>query len=230
MESLPEQIDVLKQQIRELGGLAEQAISRVIQSLVRYDRMLAKAVIAADQDIDLREVDIEQRCVAILADHHPTGSDLRFVVAALKINNDLERVGDLAANIANTVLQLVDNERFQRVGGCDAMARKAQAMLNDSLQALLSHDTKLARKTIAADDDVDEMQRRIQRRIEQAIDRTPENVTSLMQLDFVVRQLERVGDMATNIAEDVIFMVEGTIVRHESLRRRRGGPASGRIF
>ena len=222
MNGLPEQIDTLKRQIRELGGLAEQAISRVVHALVRYDTILAQSVVAADEEIDLKEIDVEQHCLAILADHHPTGEDLRFVVAVLKINNDLERVGDLAANIAKIVLHLVDNERFQRVGGCDTMASQAQAMLNNSLQALVSSDVSLARQVIAADDEVDEMQRRIQRRIEQAIDRTPENVRPLMQLDFVVRQLERVGDMATNIAEDVIFMVEGRIVRHQSLRRGPG--------
>lgn len=230
LAELQQHIDDLKRRIHDLGGLVEQAISQAIAALGRYDTMLAKATIAADEKIDLLEIEVEEQCLAILTDHHLDSADLRFVVAVLKINNDLERVGDLAVNIAKTVLQLVDNERFQQVGGCRSMATEAEAMLRDSLQALINRDVRLARKVINADDEVDDWQRRIQRSIEKAIDRTPENVTTLMQLDFVVRQLERVGDMATNIAEDVIYMVEGKIVRHQSLRGRSGGPSAGRIF
>lgn len=230
METLPEQIDDLKQQIRTLGALVEQAISQVVVALVRYDTMLAKAVIVADQKIDLHELQVEERCLRILADHRPQDDDLRFVVAVLKINNDLERVGDLAVNVARTVVQLVDTERFQRVGGCDTMARRAQNMVHNSLQSLLNHDARQARNVIAADDEIDEMQRTIHRRIESAIDRRPDDVTTLMQLDFIVRQLERVGDMATNIAEDVVYLVEGKIVRHESLRKRLNRPLPGRFL
>ena len=228
MDTLPTQLDRLKQEIRQLGELAEQAVARAIEALVRHEPMLAKAVIDADQTLDLHEIKVEERCLAILAGYHPVENDLRLVVAVLKINNDLERVGDLAVNIADTVLHLVDNERFQRVGGCDKMAVKAQAMLQDSLQAFMDHDATLARKVIQRDDDVDDWQRRIQRRIEQAIDRSPEHVTPLMQLDFVIRQIERVGDMATNIAEDVIYLVEGKIVRHTWHSQQRGRPDARR--
>ena len=230
MDGLPRHLDRLKRKISELGDLVEQVVSQAVQALVRYDKMLAKAAIATDQKVDLLEIDVEESCLTVLADEHPTGADLRFVVAVLKINSDLERIGDLAANIAETVLKLVDTERFQRVGGCDRMAKKAQDMLHDSLRALVDQNISLARQVISSDDEVDNMQRAIQRKIETAIDRSPDNVTTLMRLDFVVRQLERVGDMATNIAEDVIYMVEGKIIRHESLRRKLARPSSGRIF
>jgi phosphate transport system protein len=230
LDTLPKQIECLQQEVFDLGDLVEQAVAQAVQAFLGYDKMLAKAAVVTDQKVDLQEVEVEEHCLAILADHHPKGKDLRFVVAVLKITNDLERTGDLAGNIAERVLKLVDNERFQRVAGCDRMANRAQTMLHESLQALLQGDTQLARKVIADDDAVDDAQRAIQRRIEQAIDRSPDNVTTLMQLDFVVRQLERVGDMATNIAEDVIFMVEGKIVRHESLRRQLSRPSPGRIF
>lgn len=229
MNEISPQLEALKRDILQLGNMVEQAIAQAINALIKYDRMLARAVIAADESIDRKEVDVEKQCLEILSAHRPSGGDLRFVVTVLKVNNDLERIGDLAVNIAETVAELVDCERFERVGGCDAMAKKSQAMLRDSLQALLQGDVKLARQVIAADDEVDEHQRTIQRRIEQAIDRLPENVRPLMQLDFVVRQLERVGDMATNIAEDVIYLVEGKIVRHLSGQQTHGRSAPGRI-
>jgi phosphate transport system protein len=221
---------VLKTHIRELGRLVELAISRTIEALIKYDRMMAKAVLASDDDIDRKEVIVEEACIKVLSDFQPTGSDLRFVVAILKINNDLERIGDLAVNVAGTVLKLVDCERFQRVGGCDELAARAEAMVNMSLKALVASDIRLARQVIASDDEVDELQRGIQRRIEDAINRIPDDVTPYMQLDYVVRQLERIGDMATNIAEDVIYMVDGKIVRHADARAPLAGNSAKPIF
>jgi phosphate transport system protein len=205
--------------MRQLGALTETSIARAIESLTRYDLMLAKAVVADDEQINLAEVGVEEKCLEILECERPEGRRLRFVVAALKINNDLERVGDLAVNIAKAVTQMADSERFHRVSGCEKMASDALEMLRNSLHAWADRNVEQARAVIASDDVVDEHQRSIQIRIQDSIERQPENIRSLMLLDFVIRQLERVGDMATNIAEDVIYMVEGVIVRHDSLRR-----------
>ena len=138
-------------------------------------------------------------------------------MAILKINNDLERIGDLAVNIAETTQRLINIERFRFVGSCDKISRTAQSMFEESLKAFAKRDVYLARTIISADDEVDRLQTSMQRRLQQEIDRVPENVGPLMQLDFIIRQLERIGDMATNIAENVIYMVEGKIVRHSSI-------------
>lgn len=211
---LQKHIDRLKYRILAVGGLVETAIARSISALVQRDAALASAVIAADAYIDRAEVEVEEDCVRILEDHQPVGNDLRFVVAVLKINSSLERMGDLAENIAEAVISLSACERFRRVGGCREMAEKAQAMVHKSLQALVHGDTLLAREVSRDDAAVDRLQRQISERIEIELERCPENAPPLMQLSYLTRQLERLGDMATNVAEDVIYMVEGQIVRH----------------
>ena len=214
--SLADRIDDVKRRILNIGDLVEVAISRAIAALLEGDRMLAGSVVAADAHIDRKEVEVEQQCIGILLGHHPENGDMRFIIATLKINNDLERVGDLAVNIAKTVVKLVDHEGFRRLAGCKEMAGKAEAMLHRCLKALVDSDVNLARKVIAADDEVDNLHKVLEKQIARELDRNPEHAAHLLKLAHVARQLERVGDMATNIAEDVIYMVEGKIVRHAS--------------
>ena len=217
VDGLQENIQRLKRRILAVGSLVETAIARSISALVHRDKSLAKAVIKADAEIDRAEVEVEEDCVRILEEHQPTGTDLRFVVASLKINSDLERMGDLAENISDAVISLSECERFRRVSGCREMAEKAQAMVGKSLQALVDGDVDLAREIPRNDEAVDRLQRQITERIEIELERCPENAPQLMQLCYLIRQLERLGDMATNVAEDVIYMVEGQIVRHEAI-------------
>jgi phosphate transport system protein len=209
------QIAELESQLVDLGTMVQAAISRSISALLRHDTLLARAIIKEDEAIDRAEVEVEEMCVEILDTLHPTGEDLRFVIAVLKINDSLERIADLAENVAEIVVEVGDWERFRRVKGIEELGEQAQYMVNRSLQALVQRDTETARAVIANDDRVDELFEQIKRRIEWELDRIPENANPLLKLEHVTRQFERMGDIATNIAEEVIYFVEGHIVRHK---------------
>jgi phosphate transport system protein len=213
-KQLPRQIDALKQQILFVGTLVEEAIAKAISALIDRDRALASSVIEADNEIDRMEVDVEEEVLKILALYQPVAADLRFVVAVLKINNDLERMGDLAKNVAKRVVFLADCERFDLPVDFRGMATRVKSMVKDSLDALVNADTLLAHKVRESDDDVDVQRRTIEKQIEQQIAAHPDRTDCLIRLSSVARHLERIADMATNIAEDVIYMVEGEIVRH----------------
>ncbi len=213
-KQLPRQIDGLKQKILFVGTLVEEAITKAISALINRDSKLAKAVLDADTEIDTMEVDVEEEVLKILALYQPVAADLRFVVAVLKINNDLERMGDLAGNIAKRVLFLASCERFDLPPEVRPMAARTQSMVKESLDALVNSDVVLAQKVRESDDEVDNLRRTIEKEIEQQIAQHPERTDCLMRLSSVARHLERIADMATNIAEDVIYMVEGEIVRH----------------
>ncbi len=213
-KQLPRQIEGLKQKILFVGTLVEEAIAKAIVALNNRDRNQANAVIEADADIDRMEVEVEEECLKILALYQPVAADLRFVVAVLKINNDLERMGDLAKNIAKRVVFLADYEMYELPVDYRDMAARAKSMVKDSLDALVNADTALAQKVRESDDEVDIQRRTIERQIEEQIAQHPQRTEGLLRLSSVARHLERIADMATNVAEDVIYMVEGEIVRH----------------
>lgn len=205
----------LESRIFDLGTMVQVSISRAITALVRHDSMLARAIIREDEEIDRAEVEVEELCIDILETLHPVGEDLRFVIAILKINDSLERIADLSENIAKVIVEVGDWERFRRVAGIVELGEQAQDMVQRSLESLVQRDTSLARTVIQADDRMDELYEQIKRRIEWELDRIPENANPLLKLEHVTRQFERMGDIATNIAEEVIYFVEGTIVRHK---------------
>ncbi len=211
---LQRQIDALKQKILFLGTLVEEAIAKAISALVKRDRALARAVIDEDDEIDRMEVEVEEDVLKILALYQPVAVDLRFVVAVLKINSDLERMGDLAGNIAKRVVFLTGNERFELPGDFRGMALRVQWMVKTSLDALVNADASLARQVREADSEVNARRREIDQTIEKQIQSNPERAESLLRLAGVSRHLERLADMACSVAEDVIYMVEGSIVRH----------------
>jgi len=213
-KQLPRQLDGLKQKILFVGTLVEEAIAKAISALINRDRQMADNVIQSDDEIDRMEVDVEEECLKILALYQPVAADLRFVVAVLKINNDLERMGDLAKNIAKRVVFLSKAERFDLPVDFRDMAMRVKSMVKASLDALVRADTSLAQGVRLSDDEVDAQRRTIERQIEAQIAAHPDRTEGLMRLASVARHLERLADMATNIAEDVIYMVEGEIVRH----------------
>ena len=210
------QIESLKERILRLGTLVEEAISKSITALINRDTSLAQGVIYNDSDIDAMEVEVEEECLKMLALYQPVAADLRFVVAALKINNDLERMGDLARNIAKRVTQLEGGDPYDLPPEIRTMATQAQEMVRQCLDAVVKRDPTLARQVREEDDIVDEARQRIQRRVLQGIKDHPENVENLLRINSVSKHIERIADMATNIAEDVVYMVEGDIVRHRS--------------
>ena len=211
------QIAQLKDSILRFGTIVEESISRSNIALFKQDIALAQKVIANDAEIDRLEVELEEECLKVLALYQPVAADLRFVVAALKINNDLERIGDLASNIAKTVSQLTTTGPFKLPEESSSMAKQAEEMVKNSLDAVVKADPDLARQVREEDDLVDAGRQAVRKLVIQQIQKNPEKVESLLQINSVSKHLERIADMATNIAEDVIYMVEGEIVRH---RRR----------
>ncbi len=213
-KQLPRQIDALKQKFLFVGSLVEEAIAKAISALINRDLNLANTVIESDEEIDRMEVDVEEEVLKILALYQPVAADLRFVVAVLKINNDLERIGDLAKNIAKRAAFLSQYEYYDLPVDFRGMANRAQSMVKKSLDALVNSDAALAQKVRDSDDEVDEMRAAIEKEIERQIATHPERTDYLIRIASVARHLERIADMSTNIAEDVIYMVEGEIVRH----------------
>lgn len=208
------QIAQLKDSILRFGTIVEEAISRSNTALFKQDVELAQKVMANDGEIDRLEVELEEECLKILALYQPVAADLRFVVAVLKINNDLERIGDLASNIAKTVSQLTTSGPFNLPEEISIMAKQAEEMVKNSLDAVVQADPDLARQVRDDDDVVDAGRQAVRTLVMQQIKKNPEKVESLLQINSVSKHLERIADMATNIAEDVIYMVEGEIVRH----------------
>jgi phosphate transport system protein len=189
-------------------------VQMAVQALLERNAALARTVEGRDDDIDKREVEIEEDCLKILALHQPVAIDLRFIIAAMKINNDLERVGDLAVNIARKALSFIEEPAIEIRLDIAGMWQKTHAMLRDSLDALVNLDGPLAIDVCRRDDEVDRIKREIRVGAEEQIRREPEKVRPLMRLLAVSRNLERIADCATNIAEDVIYMSEGRIIRH----------------
>jgi len=210
------QIDHLKEKILRVGTLVEEAFSKSITALINRDMALAQRVMASDEEIDRMEVEVEEECLKILALYQPVAADLRFVVAVLKINNDLERMGDLARNIAKRVAQLSTGAAVDLPPEIRTMSMLAQDMVKQSLDAVVNADPTLARQVREEDDAVDEARQQIRRRILQGIKAQPEQLENLLRINSVSKHIERIADMATNIAEDVIYMVEGDIVRHRT--------------
>ena len=208
------QIELLKERILSVGALVEAAISEAVSAFSAGDASAARRVVERDSQIDQLEIEVEEECLKILTLYQPAASDLRFVIAVLKINNDLERTGDLAANIAKRVLFLVENPAPNVEVDFRAMAARAQSMIKDSLAALVQADINLAYEVRRSDDILDDMRRQLHQRIRSAVRRMPEQTEPLLKLYAVAKHLERIGDMATCIAADVIYMVNGDIVRH----------------
>ncbi len=210
------EIEKLKKKLLSLSAIVEDTVYHAVRALKERNAELAQQVIDADYDIDEREVDIEEECQKILALHQPVANDLRHIIAVLKINAELERIGDATVNIGERVLFLVSEEPVEFPFDFPAMAQKAQAMLHKSLDALVNLNPALAYEVIAADDEVDAMNRDMYGLIEKCIRGDPARVDTYIHLLGISRHIERIGDHASNIAEDVIYLIEGKIVRHRT--------------
>jgi phosphate transport system protein len=208
------EIEKLKAKVLTLSAMVEEAVFKAVKAVEQRDIALADRVKESDREIDTMEVEIEEDCLKILALHQPVAIDLRFIIAVLKLNNDLERIGDLAVNIAHRARSLSKLEGTPELLDFQGMASKVKAMLRKCLESLVHMDTNLARAVCAADDEVDALNRHMYERVHAAIKRNPEQSDKLIHLFAVSRNLERIADHATNIAEDVIYMIQGEIVRH----------------
>jgi len=211
------EIETLKKKILAVGAAVEERISQAIIAVVKRDAVLAQQVAEGDDEIDEMEVEVEEDCLKILALYQPVAIDLRFVVAVLKMNNDLERMADTAVNIARRAEYLATQPQADLPHSLTDMTQKVQKVVNQSLDALVQGDTTLARKVCVADREVDQLNKEMHVRVQQEIRAHPEQVERLIHTLSISRHLERIGDLATNVAEDVIYTVEGEIVRHRTL-------------
>ena len=203
----------LKRRVLKLGRMVQSSITHAMTAVCAQDKELATAVIKEDEQIDQMEIAIEEYCLTILEQIRPVREDLRLVVAVLKINATLERIGDLAENIAKAVRKVDDWDGFERVPGCQEMAERSHAMLRRALESLVTRDAQMARHVMHDDHFIDDLRAEIEKKLAAAMDESTAS-SALLRLEYVTRQLERIGDLATNIAEDVILMITGHIVRH----------------
>lgn len=208
------ELDKIKKKILSLGALVEERVRMTSDAVDNRDAVIAQKIVDTDWEIDEMEVEVEEECLKILALHQPVAVDLRFIVTAIKINNDLERIGDQAVNIAERVLIIAKRPEMNFVFDYAPMAEKAEAMLKMSLDALVNMDVDLAFKVITMDDEVDAIKTLAYDRIKAAIKESPARVGYLINLLLISRHLERLADHATNVAEEVIYLIEGEIVRH----------------
>jgi len=211
---MQKEIESLKTQLLSLAAIVEESVQQSVHSLESRDLAMARKVIDGDEQVDRLEVQLEEECLKVLALHQPVAIDLRFLVVLLKINNDLERIADLAANIAERAIALVELPRIVPPFDLPEMALHAKKMLEMSLNSLVELDIDKTKKILAMDDHIDTMHAENFRHIKERILRKPDELDPLTQYLTVSRHLERIADLATNIAEDVYYMIEGEIVRH----------------
>jgi phosphate transport system protein len=217
---LQKELEKLKKQILSLGAMVEEQFNMAIKAVETKDHDMAVRVIDSDHNIDEIEVEVEEECLKVLALHQPVAVDLRFIVAVIKINNDLERIGDEAVNIAERVAYIASRPNVPVRFDYRLMAEKTKAMVNRSLDSLVNLDVELAYQVRLQDDEVDKINREIYEQIREVIREYPDRGGYLINLFSISRHLERIADHATNIAEEVIYMVEGVIKRHPRSQKR----------
>ena len=208
------ELDKIKRMILKLGALVEERVRMAVESVENKDSATAEKIIKMDYEIDQMEVEIEEECLKVLALHQPVAVDLRFLISVIKINNELERIGDQAVNIAQRVSVIAKNPESDFVFDYTPMAAKTESMLRMSLDALVNLDEDLAFKVVTLDDDVDQIQNEAYDLIKNELKKHPDQTGLFINLLLISRHLERLADHATNIAEEVIYLIEGEIIRH----------------
>ena len=211
-----EELDSMKARLLEMGGLAEERVRTAIDALVRRDPGLVIQVLDGDGPINQFHIEIDGRCVKLLALHQPMAVDLRMVLSAVKINTDLERVGDLAINIAEAASRYLSHPPVKELVDIPKMAEIAHSMLRDALDAFVRRDTALAQRVLDEDDALDALKTQVFRDLLAYMIKAPQTIEPALDLILISRHLERIGDHATNIAEDVIYMVSAKDVRHHA--------------
>jgi phosphate transport system protein len=208
------ELQELKDKLLRMGALVESQVERAVKSLVDRDAELSTSVINSDDTVNRIEVEIDEECIRILALRYPEAGDLRFVTTAMKIVTDLERVGDLAVDICERALELNEEPQLKPYIDMPRMALAAREMLKESLDAFVNRDSRLARKVTQSDDFVDNLNEQIFREILTYMVADPHSISSAIRLTYISKYIERIADHATNIAEMVVYLVEGKIIRH----------------
>ncbi|NOU36098.1 MAG: phosphate signaling complex protein PhoU [Kiritimatiellaceae bacterium] len=208
------EVEKLKKQILMMSAQVEESLILSVKALLTRDEQLAQQVIRGDFDVDQVEVEVEEEALKILALYQPVAADLRFLTAVLKINNDLERIGDLATNIARRAVKMCKEPALTMPDELGHAATRARDMVRDCLNSFVNFDAGLAKAVCGSDDEVDRLCSQVRRFVEAQILQYPARISCYLDMLLVSRNIERIGDHATNISEDVIYLVEGTIVRH----------------
>ncbi len=211
-----EELEQLKARLLAMGGLAEDRVRAAVEGLVSRDMDVVTGVLAGDVPINQLHIEIDNRCFTLLALHQPMAVDLRAIVAVVKINTDLERVGDLAVNIAEAAVRYLKHPPVKELIDIPRMARIAQTMLRDALDAFVRRDIAMAQNVLNQDDELDGLKTQVFRELLTYMLQDPHTIEPALDLILVSRHLERIGDHATNVAEDVIFMVSARDVRHHA--------------
>lgn len=207
-------LEKLRNKLLQLSELVEDTVIQSVEAFIEKDGLKAKKVREKDSDIDDLEVEIEEECLKILALYQPVATDLRYIVATLKMNNDLERIGDLAANISSRTIKLIGLETVKPPFDIREITTTVRKMVHDSINSLIKSDSKLARDVLVADEIIDAEYKKVFTTIQKRIEESPKKCEQMILYLSVMRHLERVADLSTNIAEDVIYFVEGKIIRH----------------
>ena len=211
-------MNILLERMFSLADIVQLRLKRAVESVIDQDVGIAQEVIKGDDEIDRLEVDLEEECLKFLALYQPVATDLRVVVTVLKMNNDMERIGDIAANIAERAVFITGHQDGAQLPfDLQDYSTRVQTMLASSIRALMQNDPHLARDVCRMDEDVDRIYADTYRVIGDCIVADPQRVQYYLQILSISRYLERIADLATNIAEDVIYLVEGAIMRHRNL-------------
>ncbi|MGI8960212.1 MAG: phosphate signaling complex protein PhoU [Bryobacteraceae bacterium] len=216
MRHFQQELEILKGKLLEMSALVETAVYRSVQGVVEKNEELAQQVLKNEARINQLEIEIDDMAISLLVLQQPVAADLRFVTAAIKINTDLERMGDLAVNIAESALSLMKEPVIRPLIDIPHIAGLAQSMVRKALDAFVNRDTELARSVLASDDAVDNMRTANYHELISFMESNPQQISQALYLISVVRNLERIADHATNIAEDVLFLVKGIDVRHHN--------------
>jgi phosphate transport system protein len=211
-----QELGALKEHLLRMAGFAEQSVAQSLKALVQRDNSLAKKVHADDAMLDRLEIEIDNRCIKLLALRQPTATDLRFIAMAMKISSELERIGDQAVNIAHRAEELNREPILKPLVDIPRMAEHAQGMIHDSLDAFVYAKPDVARRVIERDERVDLLNRQLHRELTSFMIEDPHTITRCLNLMSVAHNLERIGDHATNIAEDIVFLYEARDIRHQS--------------
>ena len=216
-----EELKELKEKVLKSAALAEEAIAKAVKSLVDRNTKLAEEVIKSDAPINMLEIEIDQLCMKLLALHQPAAEDLRFIASALRINTELERIGDEAVNIAERPVVLIKQPLLKPLIDIPRMAELSQKMLKDSIDAFINRNAGLARNVCKRDDEVDGLNDQLFRELLTYMMQDAKNIERAVELILVARHLERIADHTTNIGEDVVYIVEGKTIKHHIEEKER---------
>lgn len=211
-----EELEMVKREVIEMATLVEESITKALEALKKRDTKLAKTIREIDHQIDKYEIAIEEKCIELIARHQPVGSDLRFLVGVIKMNNDLERMGDHAVNIADCIKFLVEEPRMKPVSNLWTMAKVVNEMLTESVESFMVNDPNRAQKVCERDSVVDEMRNEVFRILITYMLEEPDKIGAAIQYMLVARNLERIADLSTNICEDTIYIAQARVIKHHA--------------